>query len=191
MSLADGIAPRKVRTILNGIDQERFPFSGSAPDGSVVTVARLSPEKDIANLVQAAAIVRQSDPDLRIEVAGDGPCRGELGRLVGELGLDGCVSFLGEIHDVPALLARGAIFVLPSRSEGISLTLLEAMACGLPVVATRVGGTPEVVVDGETGLLVPPADPAALAEAVLQAAARPRGCAADGGSRPLPYRGRL
>jgi glycosyltransferase involved in cell wall biosynthesis len=78
------------------------------------------------------------------------------------------VLLLGEVGDVAGLLARGRLFVLPSRSEGISLTLLEAMARGLPVVATRVGGTPEVVVDGETGLLVPPGDPAALADAILR-----------------------
>ncbi len=75
---------------------------------------------------------------------------------------------------MPALLARCSLFVLPSRSEGISLTLLEAMACGLPTVATRVGGNPEVVLDGETGLLVPSDDPAALAKAILCVAARSR-----------------
>ena len=131
-------------------------------------MARLSPEKDVANLIRAAAIVRRSDPDLRIEVAGDGQCLPELRRLVAELGLEGQVLLLGEVGDVAGLLARGRLFVLPSRSEGISLTLLEAMARGLPVVATRVGGTPEVVVDGETGLLVPPGDPAALADAILR-----------------------
>jgi sugar transferase (PEP-CTERM/EpsH1 system associated) len=167
LSLADGIAPRQLRTILNGIDLDRFAFSGPTLEGPIVSVSRLSPEKDIANLVRAAAIARRSDPDIRIEVAGDGSCRGELEHLAGKLGLDGCVFFLGEISNVPSFLARGAIFVLPSRSEGISLTLLEAMARGLPVVATRVGGTPEIVVEGETGLLVPSGAPTALAQALL------------------------
>ena len=77
------------------------------------------------------------------------------------------VTFLGEVRDIPALLSRARMFVQPSLSEGIPLTVLEAMARGLPVVATGVGGLPEVVIDGETGLLVPAADPPALAEAVL------------------------
>ena len=83
-------------------------------------------------------------------------------RLASDLGVGDRIAFLGEVRDVPALLARARMFVLPSRSEGIPLTALEAMACGLPVVATRVGGLPEVVDHGVTGLLVPPADSAAL-----------------------------
>ena len=189
--VAEGIARSRLLTIKNGIDLERFAFSGSCPGGPIVAVARLSPEKDVANLIRAAAIVRRSDPDLRIEVAGDGQCLPELRRLVAELGLEGQVLLLGEVGDVAGLLARGRLFVLPSRSEGISLTLLEAMACGLPVVATRVGGTPEVVVDGETGLLVPPGDPAALADAILRSAARPRGGAAHGRGRPAARRADL
>jgi sugar transferase (PEP-CTERM/EpsH1 system associated) len=168
LSLAEGIAPGRLRTIRNGIDLDRFAFSGPRPDGPVLAVARLSPEKDLANLVRAAAIARPSDPELRIEVAGDGPCRPELRQLVAELGLEGRVSLLGAVNDVAGQLARAGLFVLPSRSEGIALTLLEAMACGLPVVATHVGGTPEVVFDGETGLLVPPGDPVALAQAILR-----------------------
>jgi sugar transferase (PEP-CTERM/EpsH1 system associated) len=168
LSIVEGIASGRLRTILNGIDVERFAFSGSSPGGPVIAVARLSPEKDLANLVRAAAIAGGRDPDLRVEVAGDGPCLPELRHLVAELGLEERVSFLGEVRNVPVLLARAGLFVLPSRSEGISLTLLEAMARGLPVVATLVGGTPEVVVDGQTGLLVPSGDPAALADAILR-----------------------
>jgi sugar transferase (PEP-CTERM/EpsH1 system associated) len=168
LSRAQEIAPGRLRTIFNGIDQERFAFSGPTPGGPVIAVARLSPEKDVANLIRAAAIGAQRDPDLLLEVAGDGPCRVALERMVEELGLEERVSFLGVVRDIPGLLARSAIFVLPSRSEGISLTLLEAMAVGLPVVATWVGGTPEVVLDGQTGLLVPPSDPTALADAILR-----------------------
>ncbi|HQY89676.1 MAG TPA: glycosyltransferase, partial [Tepidisphaeraceae bacterium] len=78
------------------------------------------------------------------------------------------VEFLGEVRDVPALLHRASLFVLPSLTEGVPLTVLEAMACGLPVVATRVGGTPEALADGITGLLVPPGDPRQLADALLR-----------------------
>jgi glycosyltransferase involved in cell wall biosynthesis len=164
--IAEGIASSRLRTIKNGIDVDRFPFSGPDPSGPIVAVARLSPEKDLANLVRAVALAAWDEPGLRLEIAGDGPCLPELEELVAELGVDERITFLGEIRDVPALLARASLFVLPSRSEGIPLTLLEAMARGLPAVATRVGGIPEVVVDGETGLLVPSGDPVALAQAI-------------------------
>jgi glycosyltransferase involved in cell wall biosynthesis len=161
-----GVSRRKVCTLWNGIDLTRFLYAGPSRDGPIVTVARLSPEKDVATLLRAAA-----NPDaagLHVEIAGAGPCLPELQRLAQELGVGERVRFLGEVRDVAALLARASVFVLPSASEGISLTLLEAMARGLPVVATRVGGNPEVVREGETGLLVPPHDPPALAAALLR-----------------------
>jgi len=168
LCVAEGIAPSRLRTILNGIDTGRFRFGGPDPSGPVVTVARLSPEKDVANLVRATAIAAERVPELRVEVAGGGPCLADLNRLAVELGASDHIAFLGEVREIPALLARARIFVLPSRSEGIPLTVLEAMACGLPVVATRVGGLPEVVDEGVTGLLVPTADPAALARAIIK-----------------------
>ncbi|MBX9677906.1 MAG: glycosyltransferase [Gemmataceae bacterium] len=170
---AGGVPVRKIRTLHNGIDLDRFSFQGSNPAGPVVTVARLSPEKAIENLLRAAAIVVASDRSFRLEIAGDGQCREDLHRLTRELKLEDHVTFLGEIRDVPALLARASLFVLPSRTEGISLTLLEAMARGLPVVTTRVGGNPEVVDDGKTGFLVPSQDPAELAVAILRMRADP------------------
>ena len=127
------------------------------PTGPVLTVARLSPEKDVANLVRATAIAVKLAPGLRVEVAGNGPCQEELNQLAAREGTAGRITFLGEVGDIPAQLARARMFVLPSRSEGIPLTVLEAIARGLPVVATRVGGVPEVVDDGVTGLLVAPA----------------------------------
>jgi sugar transferase (PEP-CTERM/EpsH1 system associated) len=166
LSREQGIGGERLHTILNGIDLGRFGTRGPDPAGPVVTVARLSSEKDVANLVRASAIAALRVPELRVEVAGGGPCRAELERLAAELGVADRIAFLGEVGDVPAVLARARMLVLPSRSEGIPLTVLEAMACGLPVLATRVGGLPEVVEDGTTGLLVPPADPAALAEAM-------------------------
>src|SRR5205807_7679356 len=112
-------------------------------------------------------------PEFRLEIAGDGPCREELVPLAHTLRLTEQVRFLGEVRDVPALLARASLFVLPSLSEGISLTILEAMACGLPVVATKVGGNPEVIESGRTGLLVPPSDPASLAQGILHLVGNP------------------
>lgn len=156
----------RVSTIWNGIDLARFAYQGPLIGGPAVTVARLSPEKNIANLLRAAALVRAADPGFRLEIAGDGPCREDLVRLTQQLDLGKTVTFLGEVRDVPGLLSRAGMFVLPSKSEGISLTLLEAMARGVPVVATRVGGNPEVVLDGQTGLLVPSDDSPRLATAI-------------------------
>jgi glycosyltransferase involved in cell wall biosynthesis len=168
LTLRHGVAAKRLGVIWNGIDTERFAFSGPRVGGPAVTVARLSPEKDVATLLRAAARIVAERPHFRLEIAGDGPCMPALRQLVGELGLDGHARLLGRVRDVPALLARASLFVLPSLSEGISLTILEAMARGLPVVATRVGGNCEVVADGETGVLVPAGEPAALAEAILR-----------------------
>lgn len=167
LSAADGVSRRKLAVIPNGIDTSRFAYLGPAAGGPVVAVGRLVPAKGTDTLLRAVAVVTRQRPNFRLEIAGDGPIRPELEQLAADLGLGAAVRFLGNVRDVPALLARASAVALPSLSEGISLTLLEAMARGLPVVATRVGGTPEVVADGTTGLLVPPADPDRLAAALL------------------------
>jgi glycosyltransferase involved in cell wall biosynthesis len=169
-----GISASKLRVLWNGIDLARFAYHGPRPEGPAVAVARLSPEKDIRNLLQAVPHIIDVMPGFRLEIAGDGPCRAELMDLARELHLGEHVRFLGEVGDVSALLGRASLFVLPSQSEGISLTILEAMARGLPVVATKVGGTPEVVEDGKNGLLVAARDPAALARGILHIAGNPQ-----------------
>jgi sugar transferase (PEP-CTERM/EpsH1 system associated) len=168
LALCRGVPARKVCTVTNGIDMARFSCHGPRPGGPAVIVARLSPEKDHATLLRACAVAVREEPSFRLQVAGNGPLREDLLGLAGELGLTESVRFLGAVRDVPGLLAGAGLFVLSSLSEGMSLTLLEAMASGLPVVATRVGGNPEVVADGLTGLLVPPADPPALAAALVR-----------------------
>jgi glycosyltransferase involved in cell wall biosynthesis len=168
-----GVAAERVSTLWNGIDLTRFAYQGPCDDGPIVTVARLSPEKDITNLLRAAAHVVAQIPTARFEIAGDGPLRDDLRQVVQELHLTEHVIFHGEVGDIPALLARARLFVLPSQSEGISLTLLEAMARGLPIVTTGVGGNPEVVEANTTGLLVPARDPEALAQAIVTALADP------------------
>jgi glycosyltransferase involved in cell wall biosynthesis len=173
LSAAEGIAERRIATIWNGIDVARFAYVGPTPSGPAVMVGRLSFEKDVETLIRAAALIRQSEPGFQLAIAGDGDCLAELRQLATELGLGEQVQFLGEVRDIPALLARASMLVLPSLTEGISLTLLEAMARGLPVVATHVGGNPEVVVDGETGYLVPVQQPARLAERVLDLLRQP------------------
>lgn len=104
----------------------------------------------------------------RLVMVGDGPLRPTLEARARDLGLNGAVRFLGAVPRAASFLPHFDVFVLSSVWEGMSNSLLEAMAAGRPVVATRVGGNPEVVVDGETGLLVPPRDPRALADAVLR-----------------------
>ena len=164
----DGIAPKRLKTIWNGIDVQRFAYQGPNPSGPVVTVARLQPEKNIESLLQATALIVGEEPEFQVEIAGDGRSLDALKALAKKLQIENNVRFLGNINDVPGLLSRASMMVLPSLTEGISLTLLEAMARGLPVVTTRVGGNPEVVVDGDTGLLVPPANSPALAQALLR-----------------------
>ena len=168
LCVREGVGGGRVTRIWNGIDTSRFGFTGPCPGGPAVMVGRLSPEKSVDTLLRAARLIADADPSFRLEIAGDGACAPALRELAAGLSLGGHVRFLGEVRDVPSLLGRAALFVLPSLTEGVSLTLLEAMACGLPVVTTRVGGNPEVVAEGETGLLVAPADPAALADAVLR-----------------------
>lgn len=130
----------------------------------VVSVGRFKYPKDFATLFRALA--RLEPGSFAAEIAGDGPDRAELEALLTDEGLRGPVRLLGEIDGVPELLARAGAFVLSSRSEGLPISMLEAMAAGLPVVATSVGGVPELVVEGETGLLVPAGDAGALAEAL-------------------------
>jgi glycosyltransferase involved in cell wall biosynthesis len=167
LTAAEGVSSKRIGTIWNGIDIERFqPGRGSR--GPVVAVGRLSPEKDFATLIRAAAIASRRDPSFRLEIAGDGVCMPALRDLINQLGLnDSGIRLLGPVQDIPGLLSRASAFALSSLTEGVSLAIMEAMASGLPVVATRVGGNPEVIADGVTGLLVPPSDPEALAAALL------------------------
>jgi glycosyltransferase involved in cell wall biosynthesis len=169
LCLAQNAASRgKMLRVWNGIDVDRFEFVGPQPELSAISVARLSPEKDFGTLLRATAIVLQEFPQFRLRIVGDGQERAGLERLSTELGLTSAVEFMGERSNVPALLATAGFFVSSSRTEGISLTVLEAMSVGLPVVTTAVGGNPEIVVEGTTGLLAPAENPQALADAILR-----------------------
>jgi len=178
-----GIRPTKIVTIPNGIDP--IPYDGSGLSSGrarslrrelgltelqpvVITVARLHRQKGHCFLIEAVPRVLNTFPDARFLFVGEGELRAELEAKVVQARLDSAIRFLGVRRDIPQLLAISDIFVLPSLWEGLPNVALEAMAAGVPVVATRVDGTPEVVVDGQTGLLVPPADAAALAEAVCR-----------------------
>jgi glycosyltransferase involved in cell wall biosynthesis len=128
----------------------------------VACAARLEPVKGVEFLLRAATSV----PDAAFAIAGDGSQAGYLRELAFALGIDGRVAFLGMVMPVAPLLAAADVVVLPSLSEGMPIAALEAMALGTPVIASRVGGLPEIVSDGVCGLLVPPGEPNALAAAI-------------------------
>jgi sugar transferase (PEP-CTERM/EpsH1 system associated) len=172
LTIGEGVLAERACTIRNGVDISRFDFVGANPLGRTVVVARLSPEKDVATLIRAVGIVNEMIGSrgrlLELDIVGDGTERATLQTLAQSLGLSNVIRFHGLRNDIPEVLAGASMFVLPSLTEGISLTLLEAMARGLPVVACRVGGNPEVVIDGSTGLLVPAGQPQSLASAMLR-----------------------
>ena len=170
LTVRSGLPANLVTTIWNGIDTQKFPFCELCISGPAIVVARLAEGKNIDALIRAAALVRQRIPEFHLRIVGDGSCRAELQALAAELGITEHVAFTGEAANVAEQLQQASMFVLPSLSEGISLSLLEAMATGLPVVATSVGGNVEVVQDGETGFLAPAGEPAKLAEAMLRLA---------------------
>jgi glycosyltransferase involved in cell wall biosynthesis len=141
------------------------------------TVGRLDPIKNQDGLLRAFRAILDRRPEwrpwLRLIIAGDGPMRGELATLARELDLEGSVWFPGARGDVPELMRAMDVFVLPSINEGISNTILEAMATGLPVVAGRIGGNPELVVEGVTGALCDPNDAGGLQAALENYVAQP------------------
>ena len=159
--------PDRTVVIHNGVplDVPRRPPGGTDPV-TLLSVGRMRAPKDLFTLVRAMADLEPGSARLRI--AGDGPDRAAVAAEVERLGLGGTVELLGTRDDVPALLADADVFVLASDSEGLPMSVLEAMAAGLPVVASAVGGVPELVLDGETGILVGPRDTAALAGALAR-----------------------
>ena len=165
------IEERKVVNIYNGINYSDY---GNAQERLlkseilVGTAARLAPQKGIEDFLEAAKLVLQQKKNKRIKffIAGEGPLREKLEKQAVKLGLKENVFFLGHVEDMPGYLSSLDIFVLPSRHEGLSITLLEALAARRPVVATKTGGIPEIVVHGVTGYLVPPAQPLPLAEGI-------------------------
>lgn len=161
------------RVVRNGIDVDRFAADPQPVAGRILMVGRLAPPKRQDLAVRAVARVRAAVPEAELWLVGDGPGRDELERTVAEVGAGSFVRLLGNREDVPRLLAEAACVVLASDYEGTPLSVLEAMAAGVPVVASHVGGVGEAVLDGETGLLVPPDDEDALAAAIAEALGSP------------------
>lgn len=174
------IAPRKIALIKNGVDTERFQaeaFEASASpwkaeDFVIGTVARVQDVKHHKGLVQAfielRALLPQHRERLRLSIIGDGPLLPAIKAQVAAAGLDEVVWLPGARSDIAALMHSFSLFALPSLAEGTPVSLLEAMACALPVVASNVGGIPEVIQDGEQGSLVAVADSTALAAAIAR-----------------------
>ena len=163
-----GVRPGKMVRICNGVDLDRFAVSDRKRDRleTVGSVARLSPIKDPLSTIDAFVKLSARHPGIRLLFVGDGPLTPTVERTLKDSGLAGCACLPGAALDVAPCLGQMDVFVLSSLREGISNTILEAMAAGLPVVATRTGGNPELVVDGVTGFLVDPGSSDALAAAI-------------------------
>ncbi|GAC1341996.1 MAG: glycosyltransferase [Myxococcales bacterium] len=199
----EGLHESRVEVVRAGLDLAAFdrarqslpappiPQLDPGEDGrsrrpSIVVAASLQSAKGHLDLVEAAALVRRQVPDVVFVCAGEGPMRASIEQQIAEAGLHDCVILAGRRADVPALLARAHLACVPSHAEGLSTAIVEAMAAGLPVVATRVGGTTELVAEGPgpaaTGVLVPPYKPAQLAEALLGLLRDPPRAQAMGGA---------
>ena len=179
----EGISPSKVCVLYNTLETGRFSTDAEArartrrelslpPDAIVVgTVSNLRPVKGLPELIDAAARVHRLHPEVRFVIIGEGPLRADLERQIAGLGLIGVVLLIGRKADVPAYLNAMDIAVSSSTSEGFSNSILEYMAAGLSVVATRVGGNEEAIHDA--GILIPPGDSTALGSAILQLVDQP------------------
>jgi glycosyltransferase involved in cell wall biosynthesis len=185
MARVDPGLARRAHVIPNGVDLASFAAAASQraaararndyrPQDFVVgSVARLDPRKGLDVLVEAISIARPRLPDVRLRLVGAGPERERLERQVESLGLRGCVQFAGERTEVASELATMDLFAIPSRTEGQGVAAIEALAAGVPVVGSRVGGIPEVVTEGVCGRLVEAGSPERLAEAIVELATNP------------------
>jgi len=173
------ICSRDIHVLPNGIDLEKFESLSKdemrcklqikTDERLVIFVGRFRPVKGVEYLIKSMEIIRQRDQSIRLVLVGEGPEEENLKSLTKQLKLEGCVEFVGQIstEKVPQYMAASDVFVLPSLSEGFPLVSLEAMASGLPIVATKVTGLPEIIEDGENGFLVEPRSPEQIAQKVL------------------------
>jgi phosphatidylinositol alpha-1,6-mannosyltransferase len=184
-----GVSPQRTHVVPNGTNPERFQPRDGTPlreklglgDRSVLlTVGRLVPRKGVDTVLRALPAIAQDCPDVAYVVAGTGPDRARLERLADRLDVQDRVQFVGHVdHDqLPVYYSAADLFVMPARQdppdvEGFGLVFLEANACGTPVIGARTGGMPDAILEGETGLLVPPDAPDALADAALRVLTNP------------------
>ncbi len=180
-----GIPPEAMVVVHNGVDINRFSpgprtqyLRGLVPANFkrplMITVGRLTDAKDHSGLLAAMELLKKNgEAGPCLVLVGDGELRPAIEREIESRGIGDCVHMAGKRTDISALLAGADIFVLPSKREGFPVSVLEAMASGLPVIATKVGGIPEVIKDGENGLLVPPGDPVGLSKAIARLVSNP------------------
>lgn len=177
--IAGGIKEENLAVVRDGIDVDYFhrqpseqslykKFNLNPSKPIVGIIAALAPHKDYPNFLQAAYLVHQKLPEAQFLIVGEGDEEKKIKELAKRLGVEGIVIFAGFRSDIPAVLSLLDIFVLASYLEGMGQALVEAMAIGLPIVATNVGGIPDVVVDGVSGFLVPPRQPEKLAEKIVE-----------------------
>ncbi len=182
--IARGVPAQRISAVPTGVDLHRFDPGRvqprlrqelGLPSDSVLvgTVAILRNKKGHRDLLAAAPLVLAEAPQVHFVIAGNGPQEAKLRALIAERGLDARVHLLGLRRDVPELLAALDLFVLPTHQEALGTAFLEAQAMGVPVIGTRVGGVPETIAEGQTGLLVPPHEPVALAQAMLELITQP------------------
>jgi L-malate glycosyltransferase len=166
----EGVAPERVIVLENGVDLTRFPMGGkvTTPGRRIGVVANLRPVKGLDVFIRAASVLASRYPDSTFSIAGEGEQRAFLEDLAAERGLRERLVFRGSVADVPGFLADHHVVVLPSRSEGMSNALLEYMAAGKAIVATKVGGNSALIEHGVHGLLVAPDEPVQLARAISQ-----------------------
>jgi glycosyltransferase involved in cell wall biosynthesis len=182
---------RKINTIYkreniivvpNGIELEKFkdiyPQKQDNKIKTIIFVGTLRPVKGVEYLIKAMSIIHEKLPDTNLLIVGDGPDREKLETLAQELDLQGCTCFAGNVSNekIPEYMAKADLFVLPSLSEGFPLVILEAMASGLPIVTTNIGGLPDIVKNGENGFLVEPKNPEALADKIMLLLSNKKSC---------------
>lgn len=164
----------RVFIVPNGVDLNKFQnpndkFQNNPNQKTIITVSRLVPKNGVDILIRAMEKVKKETPEAICQIVGDGRQRKELEKLTRKLGLENEIQFSGSIpnHEIPKYLAQAAVFVRPSRSEGLGTAFLEAMACGVPVLATPVGGIPDFLKENETGLFCKTENPEDLAQKII------------------------
>jgi glycosyltransferase involved in cell wall biosynthesis len=159
----------QIEVLGNGVDVDLFTPGVPSDNTSILYTGRLSWSKGLTDLVKSAKLILDQQPDTSFRLAGEGTLKTELKRMVGDIGLSGKFTFLGnlDLRQLIKCYQAATVFVLPSYYEGLPTSLLEAMACGVPVVTTNVGSIPEIVQNNQNGIIVPKGDPRAIAEAVL------------------------